>query len=87
MELGLAQNQSGKLDLALQSFENVTILQPQNIDAQYYKGLTLVTQNRYQEALRAFEGVLVTDAENSNARHAINLTEALLNQTSPNRGI
>jgi tetratricopeptide (TPR) repeat protein len=86
MELGLAQNQSGKLDLALQSFENAALLQPQNIDAQYYKGLTLAAQNRYQEALRAFERVLVMDAKNSNAWYAINLTKARLNQTSQNSG-
>jgi hypothetical protein len=41
----------------------------------------LVAQNRSQEALFAFEGVLETDPENSLARHGINLTSALLNQS------
>jgi cytochrome c-type biogenesis protein CcmH/NrfG len=62
----------------LQSFEKAVLLQPQNIDAKYYKGLALAAQNRSQEALLAFEGVLEMDPENSFARYAINLTQARL---------
>jgi len=81
MQLGQAHRLSGRLDLALQSFETAALLQPQNIDAKYYGGLVMVAMNRCQEAIRAFEGVLELDMDNSFARYAINLTQARLNAT------
>jgi len=82
MRLGIAQNQTEKFDEALQSFETASLLQPQNIDAMYFQGLTLVAQNNYQGALRAFRYVLERDGNNSFAQYAINLTQARLNATA-----
>ena len=67
-------------DKAILQFEQILIIEPNNIDALYYKGNTLSQTGKFDEAIPFYEKVLALDPHKFIAQ--LKLQEALLKVTS-----
>lgn len=72
---------NNKLQKALEPFDKILSVNPQNVTALNDKGVKLVSQLRYMEAMQCFDKVLEIDPGNSKALHNKNVMEKIRDHT------
>ncbi len=76
LEAGLKLAQQLKYDAALEKFQQVLDALPQQLEANYYKGVVLQKQGKYPESEQALQQVLALDPGNLKARMKLGLVYA-----------
>jgi tetratricopeptide (TPR) repeat protein len=71
LELGKVDAAGGKFDMALQEFEHLRTLLPQDYRAYYHIGTTLLKLKRRPEAIQQFRAAIARNSEYWEARYAL----------------